>query len=137
MLAAQGLIPGVNSIAIPNNVAIPFRDNLASQRMDWSQSAQSQWFLRGSADSYTTRNAFVQQATLPSTGTTWHSNYFNFVLGNQFVFSPTWVGSFTFDASFLHLTQQRNSTLGFALAFPFSSTSQTISGYETLAITSL
>jgi hypothetical protein len=130
-LASQGLIPGVNSIAVPNNVKIPFRDNLASQRLDWSQSSRSQWFLRGSADSYVTDNAFVQQATLSSTGTTWHSNYFNAVLGNQFVFSPTWVGTFTFDASFLHLTQARNSTLGFALAFPFSSTSQTISGFET------
>jgi hypothetical protein len=130
-LASQGLIPGVNSIAVPNSVTIPFRDNLASQRLDWSQSSRSQWFLRGSADSYVTDNAFVQQATLSSTGTTWHSNYFNAVLGNQFVFSPTWVGTFTFDASYLHLTQARNSTLGFALAFPFSSTSQTISGFET------
>ncbi len=31
----------------------------------------------------------------------------------------------------MHLTQARNSTLGYALAFPFSSTSQTISGFET------
>jgi hypothetical protein len=130
-LASQGLIPGVSSIAVPNNVAIPFRDNLASQRLDWSESARSQWFLRGSVDTYTTDNAFVEQATLPSTGTTWHSNYFNLVLGNQFIFSPTWLGSFTFDSSYLHLTQERNSTLGFALAFPFSSTSQTISGFET------
>jgi len=130
-LAGQGLIPGVSSINVPNTVKIPFRDNLASQRLDWSQSSRSQWFLRGSADSYVTDNAFVQQGTLPSTGTTWHSNYFNAVLGNQFVFSPTWLGSLTFDASYLHLTQARNSTLGFALAFPFSSTSQTISGFET------
>ncbi len=130
-LASEGLIPGVSSINVPNNVPIPFRDNLASQRLDWSQSQRSQWFLRGSADSYVTDNAFVQQATLSSTGTTWHSNYFNLVLGNQFVFSPSWLATFTFDASFLHLTQQRNQTLGFALAFPFSSTSQTISGFET------
>jgi hypothetical protein len=130
-LASEGLIPGASSIAVPNNVKIPFRDNLASQRFDWSQSSRSQWFLRGSADSYVTDNAFVQQATLASTGTTWHSNYFNAVLGNQFVFSPTWLGSFTLDASYLHLTQARNSTIGFALAFPFSSTSQTISGFET------
>ena len=34
-------------------------------------------------------------------------------------------------ASTLHLTQARNSGLGFALAFPFSSTSNTISGLET------
>jgi TonB dependent receptor len=31
----------------------------------------------------------------------------------------------------LHLTQTRNSDLGFALAFPFSSTALTISGFET------
>ena len=68
-LASQGLIPGVSSIQVPNNVPIPFRDNLASQRLDWAQSPHSQWFLRGSADSYVTDNAFVQQATLPSTGT--------------------------------------------------------------------
>jgi hypothetical protein len=130
-LASQGFIPGVGEISVPDNVAVPFRDNLATQRLDWSQSSRSQWFLRGSADSYTTDNAFVQQATLPSTGTTWHSNYFNLVVGNQFIFSPATLGSFTFDASYLHLTQERNSTLGFALAFPFSSTSQTISGFET------
>jgi hypothetical protein len=34
-------------------------------------------------------------------------------------------------ASTLHLTQSRNSNLGFALAFPFSSTSNTVSGLET------
>jgi outer membrane receptor protein involved in Fe transport len=33
--------------------------------------------------------------------------------------------------STLHLTQAPNSALGFALAFPFSSTSSTISGFET------
>jgi hypothetical protein len=130
-LASQGFLPGVSSISVPDNVSVPFRDFLLTQRFDWNQSQRSQWFLRASVDSYTTDNAFVQQATLPSTGTTWHSNYFNAVLGNQFIFSPTWLGSFTFDASLLHLTQQRNATLGFALAFPFSSTSQTISGFET------
>jgi hypothetical protein len=130
-LANEGLLPGVSSISVPNNVAVPFRDFLVTQRFDWNQSQRSQWFLRGSVDSYTTDNAFVQQATLPSTGTTWHSNYFNVVIGNQFVFSPNWLGSLTLDASLLHLTQARNSTLGYALAFPFSSTSQTISGFET------
>jgi hypothetical protein len=130
-LASDGLLPGVSSINVPNNVSVPFRDFLITQRFDWSESPRSQWFLRASADSYTTDNAFVQQATLPSTGTTWHSNYFNLVLGNQFVFSPTWLGNFTFDASYLHMTQERNATLGYALAFPFSSTSQTISGFET------
>jgi len=130
-LASQGLLPGVGSINVPDNVPVPFRDFLVTQRFDWSESSRSQWFLRASADSYTTDNAFVQQATLSSTGTTWHSNYFNLVLGNQFVFSPSWLGNFTFDASYLHMTQERNSTLGYALAFPFSSTSQTISGFET------
>jgi len=36
-----------------------------------------------------------------------------------------------FDASGLHLAESRNSNLGFALAFSFSSTSSTISGRET------
>jgi hypothetical protein len=35
------------------------------------------------------------------------------------------------NASGLHLTQSRNSDLGFALAFPFSSTALTVSGFET------
>ncbi len=78
-----------------------------------------------------TDNAFVEQATLPSTGATSHSNYMNVVLGQQFMFSPSWVGSFTLAGSGLRLTESRNSNLGFALAFPFSSTSQTISGFET------
>ncbi|HEV2313774.1 MAG TPA: carboxypeptidase regulatory-like domain-containing protein [Candidatus Acidoferrales bacterium] len=130
-LAAQGLIPGVNSITVPNNVPVPFRDYLGSARIDWAQSTRSQWFLRASEDNYTTRNFSVQQATLPSTGADWHSNYLNMVVSNQFTFSPTWLGSFTFDASGLHLTEVRNSNFGFALAFPFSSTFQTISGFET------
>jgi hypothetical protein len=130
-LAAQGLIPGVSSIAVPDNVPIPFRDFLGTMRFDWAQSSRSQWFLRAAIDNYVTDNAFVEQATLSSTGATWHSNYLNLVLGQQYIFSPTWLGSFTFDASGLHLTEARNSTLGFALAFPFSSTFQTISGFET------
>lgn len=130
-IAAERLIPGVNSIAVPDNVPVPFRDYLGSARLDWTQSSRSQWFLRASGDNYTTNNFAVQQATLPSTGADWHSNYLNMVVGNQFTFSPTWLGSFTFDASGLHLTEVRNSNLGFALAFPFSSTSQTISGFET------
>lgn len=130
-IAAERLIPGVNSIAVPDNVPVPFRDYLGSARLDWTQFSRSQWFLRASGDNYTTNNFAVQQATLPSTGADWHSNYLNMVVGNQFTFSPTWLGSFTFDASGLHLTEVRNSNLGFALAFPFSSTSQTISGFET------
>jgi hypothetical protein len=130
-LAQQGLIPGITTIGVPNSTPIPFRDYLATTRLDWAQSSRSQWFLRAAIDNYTTQNALVQQATLPSTGATWRSNYMNLVVGQQFTFSPTWQGSFTFDASGLHLTEKRNSDLGFALAFPFSSTSQTISGFET------
>ena len=130
-IAADGLIPGVPSIAVPANVPIPFRDYMGSARFDWAQSQSSQWFLRISEDSYLTRNNLVQQATLPSTGLTTHNNYWNAALSNTYAFNPTWLGTFVFDASTLHLTQQRNSTLGFALAFPFSATSLTVSGFET------
>jgi carboxypeptidase family protein len=130
-LASEGLIPGVDSIAVPQNVPIPFRDYIGSLRFDWAQSSKSQWFLRTSEDNYLTHNALVQQATLPSTGLTTHNNYWNAVVSNQYSFSPAWLGTLVFDVSELHLTQARNSTLGFALAFPFSSTSQTISGFET------
>ncbi len=130
-IAADGLIPGIDSIAVPANVPIPFRDFLGSVRFDWAQSAKSQWFLRTSADTYLTHNNLVAQATLPSTGLTTHNNYWNTVISNTYAFSPTWLGTFVFDASELHLTQARNSTLGFALAFPFSATSLTVSGFET------
>jgi hypothetical protein len=139
-LAAAGLIHGVNlegqpvgvdSIVVPNSVKVPFRDYMGSVRLDWAQSARSQWFIRGSLDNYTTNNDLVQQATLPSTGATSGSKYTNIVLNNQMTFSPTWLGSFTFGASFLHHTESRNQYLGFALAFPFSSTFSTISGFET------
>jgi Carboxypeptidase regulatory-like domain/TonB dependent receptor len=134
-LAAQGLVnvngTTVTSIGVPTSVPVPFRDYLGMARLDWAQSSRSQWFLRAASDSYTTRNALVQQATLPTTGATSHNNYMNLVINNQFAFSPTWVGSFVFDASGLHLTQSRNANLGFALAFPFSATASTISGLET------
>src|SRR5713226_7735838 len=130
-LAADGLIPGVFSIAVPQNVPVPFRDYIGSLRFDWAQSSKSQWLLRTSEDSYLTHNALVQQATLPSTGLTTHNNYWNTVISNTYAFSPTWLSTFIFDASELHLTQTRNSTLGFALAFPFSSTTLTVSGFET------
>jgi outer membrane receptor protein involved in Fe transport len=130
-LASEDLIPGVTSIAVPPNVAVPFRDFLGLARFDWAQSQKSLWFLRASADTYLTHNALVQQATLPSTGLTTHNNYFNGVVSNQYAFNSNWLGTFVFDASELHLTQTRNQTLGFALAFPFSSTSLTISGFET------
>ena len=130
-LASDGLIPDVTSIDAPKNTPIPFRDYLGSLRFDWAQSAKSQWFLRGSADSYTTHNNLVQQGTLPSTGLLTHNNYLSLVLSNTYAFSPSWLGTFVFNTSALHLTQTRNSNLGFALQFPFSATSQTISGFET------
>ena len=131
MLAAQGSIPGIASIAVPSSVPVPFRDSLGSVRFDWAESRKSQWFLRTSEDTYLTRNALVEQGTLPSTGLITHNNYWNAVIGNTYTFSPTWLGSFVLGASLLHLTQTRNSHLGFALAFPFSSTALTISGFET------
>src|SRR5271170_4528527 len=134
-LASEGLIDvngtTVNSIAVPRNVPIPFRDYIGSVRFDWAQSTKSQWFMRTSEDNYLTHNALVQQATLPSTGLTTHNNYWNAVISNQYSFSQTWLGTLVVGLSELHLTQARNSALGFALAFPFSSTSQTISGFET------
>lgn len=130
-LAAEGMIPGVGSIAVPNTVPIPFRDFLASERLDWAQSAHSAWFVRGSIDTYTTHNDLVEQGTLPSTGLLTHNNYYNVVAGNQYVFSPRWLVQTVLAAGGLHLTQTRNSDLGFALAFPFSSTSLTVSGFET------
>jgi hypothetical protein len=130
-LAADGLIFGLPAIAVPDTIPVPFRDYIGSLRFDWAQSINSQWFLRISEDSYLTHNALVQQATLPSTGLTTHNNYWNGVLSNIYAFDSTWLGTFVFDASELHLTQTRNSTLGFALAFPFSSTALTVSGFET------
>jgi len=136
-LAAAGLIRdsstgnAVNHIAVPKNVGVPFRGYLGNARLDWAQSDQSHGFLRASTDSYLTRNAMVQQAALPSTGATSHNNYFNLVLGHQYAFNPYWLGSFVFNASGLHLAATRNSNLGFALDFPFTSTRSTVSGRET------
>ena len=130
-LSADGLISGVPSIIVPATVPIPFRDYIGSVRFDWAESSKSQWFLRTSQDSYLTHNALVEQGTLPSTGLTTHNNYWNTVISNAYTFSPTWLGNLALGASLLHLTQTRNSDLGFALAFPFSSTALTISGFET------
>ena len=116
---------------MPENVPIPFLDYFGLARFDWSQSSKSQWFLRASNDSYTTHNNLVQQGTLPSTGLLTHNNYFSLVIGNQFTFTPTLLGNLVLNASGLHLTQSRNTDLGFALAFPFSSTALTVSGFET------
>jgi Carboxypeptidase regulatory-like domain/TonB dependent receptor len=130
-IASQGLIAGMPSIAVPTNVPIPFRDYLGTARFDWAASRKSQWLLRTSEDTYLTRNALVAQGTLPSTGLVTHNNYWNTVISNAYTFSPTWFGNLVLGASLLHLTQTRNSDLGFALAFPFSSTALTISGFET------
>ena len=130
-LAASGMIPGVPSISVPDTVPVPFRDYLLTARLDWQQSNRSHWFLRGAADSYTQHNALVQQGALPSTGATSHNNYFSLVLGQQYNFSRAWFASLVLDAGALHLTQTRNDTLGFALAFPFTTTSSTITGFET------
>jgi hypothetical protein len=130
-IASQGLITGIPSIATPAAVPIPFRDYLGTARFDWAESPKSQWFLRTSEDTYLTHNALVEQGTLPSTGLITHNNYWNAVISNAYAFSPTWVGNLVLGASLLHLTQTRNSNMGFALAFPFSSTALTISGFET------
>ena len=130
-LAAQGLITGSPYIANPNFVPIPFRDYMGTVRFDWSQSQNSSWFLRASEDSYVTNNNLVQQGTLPSTGLLTHDNYWNVALSNTYTFNSNTVGTLVLDASLLHLTQTRNSNLGYALAFPFSSTALTISGFET------
>ena len=130
-LAMQGLIPNTSSINVPPYVRVPFQSYLGNIRLDWAQSQRSQWFIRYSLDNNTTNNGLVQQATLPSTGATTHGNYQNGVISNTFSFSPNWVGRFHLGASYLHATADRNGYLGFALAFPFSSTSKTISGFET------
>ena len=69
----------------------------------------------------------TKNGSLPSTGLTTHNNYWNVALGNTYTISSTWLGNLVVDASLLHLTQTRNSALGFALAFPFSSTTLTVS----------
>ncbi len=130
-LALEGLIPNTTSIGVPPYVRVPFQDYMGMMRFDWAQSQRSQWFVRYALDNYTTNNALVQQGTLPSTGATTHSNYQNGVISNTFTFSPSWVGNFTVGTSYLHGTADRNGYLGFAMAFPFSSTSKTISGFET------
>ena len=130
-LAAMRLIPGATNIGVPNSVPVPFRDYLATARLDWAQSERSRWFVRGSIDSYTMHNALVQQGALPSTGATSHNNYVSTVIAQQYTFSPHWLGSLVLNFGGLHLTQTRNSEYGFALAFPFTTTSSTITGFET------
>jgi hypothetical protein len=130
-LAARGVIPGVTSIDVPTSVETPFRDTLFFTRVDWSQSSRSQWFIRGSLDRYHTSNDLVQQSTLPSTGAFTRSNYYSFLINNQHQLSSSLLGTFVFQGSWFRNTKKRNSNLGVALAFPFSSTALTISGFET------
>ena len=130
-IASGGLIPGVPSIAVPSNVSVPFRDTLFTTRLDWAQSTNSQWFLRGALDRNRTQNDLVQQAALPSTGSTTTSHYFNLLLSNSYSFTPATLGALTLEASNFHHTKARNSDLGLALAFPFSANFHTTSGFET------
>jgi hypothetical protein len=130
-LAQQGLLPGVNAVNYGSSTPIPFHDLLADTRIDWSQSPSSQWYVRLASDSYLTNNDMVQQGALPNTGATSHSNYLNAVVNQEEIFSPTWLGNVVFGASYLHHTEERNGDLGYALAFPFSSTPNIVSGFET------
>jgi hypothetical protein len=130
-LASQGLLPGVTSINVPTSVPIPFRDSLFTARLDWAQSARSEWFIRAGIDRNHTQNNLIQQGTLPSTGALTVTNYASLLLSNSFVFSPTWVGNLVLQGAGFKLTESRNSDLGEAFAFPFSSTVLTTSGLET------
>ena len=116
-IATQGLISGVPSIPVPATVPIPFRDYIGSWRLDWAESPRSHAFLRTSEDTYLTHNGLVEQAPPPSTGLITHNNYGNAVISNSYSFSPSWLGNLVLGSSLLHLTQTRNSDLGFALAF--------------------
>jgi hypothetical protein len=130
-IAAAGLIPGVTSIGVPTSTLVPYRDNLFLVRLDWEQSPRSQWFVRGSLDRNRAINDLVQQATLPSTGATTHSNYYSVLIGQQYQFGTHWLGALTLQANGFHHTKDRNSNLGLALAFPFSASAITTSGFET------
>ena len=130
-LASSGQIPGVTSIAVPTSVGTPFHDTLFSARFDFNQSQRSQWFLRGAFDLNQSKNDLVHEGALPSTGFTTTSHYFSVLLSNQFQFTPAWIGNFVFQASGFDHVKVRNSNLGFGLAFPFSSSVLTTSGFET------
>ena len=130
-LASTGQIPGVTSIAVPTSVATPFHDTIFSVRGDFKQSERSNWFLRGAGDFNLAKNDLVHEGALPSTGFTTTSHYYSVLLSNQFEFSPNWIGNFVFQASGFHHVKVRNSNLGFGLAFPFSTTILTTSGFET------
>jgi hypothetical protein len=130
-LASAGQIPGVPSIPVSTSVDTPFRDSLLSTRLDFTQSDRSHWFGRGSFDLNQTKNDLVHEGALPSTGFTTTSHYYSLLFSNQYLFSPQWVGNFIFQASGFHHEKVRNSDFGFGLAFPFSTTVLTTSGFET------
>jgi Carboxypeptidase regulatory-like domain/TonB dependent receptor len=130
-LASSGQIPGVTSISVPTSVGTPFHDTLSSTRLDFAQSQRSHWFLRGAFDLNQSKNDLVHEGALPSTGFTTTSHYYSVLLSNQFEMSPEWIGKFVFQASGFHHEKLRNSNLGFGLAFPFSTTTLTTSGFET------
>jgi hypothetical protein len=130
-LASTGQIPGVTSITVPSSVSTPFHDTLSSTRLDFAQSQRSHWFLRGAFDLNQSKNDLVHEGALPSTGFTTTSHYYSVLLSNQFQLTPEWIGNFVFQASGFHHEKGRNSNLGFGLAFPFSTTTLTTSGFET------
>ncbi|HEY2498460.1 MAG TPA: TonB-dependent receptor [Candidatus Angelobacter sp.] len=130
-LASSGQIPGVTSIAVPTSVSTPFHDSIFSTRLDFNQSDRSHWFLRGAFDLNDTKNDLVHEGALPSTGFTTTSHYYSLLLSNQMEFTPQWIGNFVFQASDFHHVKARNSDLGFGLAFPFSTSVLTTSGFET------
>jgi hypothetical protein len=130
-LASSGQIPGVTSIQVPTSVSTPFHDSIFSTRLDFNQSDRSHWFLRGAFDLNDTKNDLVHEGALPSTGFTTTSHYYSLLLSNQMEFTPEWIGNSVFQASDFHHVKVRNSDLGFGLAFPFSSTVLTTSGFET------
>lgn len=130
-LAASGQIPGVPSITVPNSAGTPFRNTLFSGRLDFKQSDRSEWFLRGASDLNRTTNDLVHQGALPSTGFSTTSDNFSVLLSNQFQFNSGWLGNFVFQASNFHHVKVRNSNFGFGLAFPFSTSALTTSGFET------
>jgi hypothetical protein len=130
-LAAMHRIPGVTSLSAPPFVSVPFHDSVFTTRVDWFQSNGSQWFLRGATDNYTTKNDLIQQGALPSTGAYSLSDYWNVLLHNDYQLGRNWLGVMILQANNFHHSEQRNSHYGFALAFPFSTTYSTISGFET------
>jgi Carboxypeptidase regulatory-like domain len=130
-LASAALIPGVSRIDVPTSVTTPFRDSLYNSRLDWQQSQASRWFLRFSLDRYKTINDLVQQGSLPSTGFTTRSNYYNVLVSNELSINPNWLGSLVIEGSLFDHAKVRNSNIGLALAFPFTTTTLTTSGFET------